>query len=129
MATYCIRADVEQIYGATNVANFADLDRDGSSVKIAARITAAIVTASAIVDDYGRATNYRIPYTTDAGAVPTTIIDVTARLTGLLLYEPLGADGFSPDGKANHKYYYQREMLNQFWADIHAGRRILDSVR
>jgi len=129
MSDYCTRADIEAVYGVGNVAIFADLDGDADSTKIANRIASVITQASIETDEYARSTSYHIPLTTSAGATPSSIKDITARLAGLLMYEPRGLDGYSPDGKPNHKYYYQREYINQFWQDVRNSVRILDAER
>ena len=56
MSTYCVRADVEAVYGTGNVAKWADLNNNGSAGEITARIAWAITAASNEIDDMLRGT-------------------------------------------------------------------------
>lgn len=96
MADYCARTDVEEKFGATNVATWADLDADQDAGKITSRIAACITKASEDVD----ARLYQGPYDLPFDATPDTpsiIEDIAAALAGVLLYESRGIADFNPE--------------------------------
>ena len=130
MSEYCERADIETIYGSQNVVFFAEMGSEDDDATIAARITYFIVLASEEVDERSRALGFQVPLVTETTAdTPTTITHITARLAGIMLYEALGMDSFTPEGKPNHKYWYQRLFIKQFWDDVKNSDRFLDALK
>jgi phage gp36-like protein len=87
---YCTRADIESLYGATNVAKWADMDGDGDSVTIANRITQAINVASARIDDRFRGSLYSLPLSQTEANGLVQITDCAARFAGVWLYNSRG---------------------------------------
>jgi len=128
-SSYCTRDDIETIYGEDNVAVFANLDKTSSAGTVTARIASWIAEASEAMEEMGRPLGFQIPFVTDAGTVPESIVKMTARLAGIIGYEAFGLDGFSPEGKPNHKYWYQRQQVRQFWRDIENGSRVLVALK
>jgi hypothetical protein len=129
MSTYCTKADIEQVFGTTNVSKWADLDNDSDATKIANRIAAAIAYASEVIDDVLRCTSYLIPAATAAGATPTTIKDLTAKIAGIWLYEARGSHDFDGNsGQPYHRYAWVRRDCMRTLENIRTGRRKLDAV-
>ena len=94
---YCIRTSIEAIFGAINVAAWADLDDDQDDVKIDARITEAICYTADDIDNELRNGPYVLPLVTSAGVVPRTVTGLNAKLAGIWLYESRGVEDFDPD--------------------------------
>lgn len=93
---YCSREDIEALFGAANVARWADLDNDGDPAKIEARINAAITTAYAEVNRCLRGGVYVIPW---LGTPPVTLTQAAAALAGAWLHLPRsGEDGDNETG-------------------------------
>lgn len=116
---YSVRADIETVYGKIEVAKWADLDGDGVADDIASRITNAITRADAQIDDTLRGGPYTVPFTT----VPQIIADISAKLAGVLLYEPRGVRDFDPDtDRPQHRLHWQRRSVENDLQSIKNGR-------
>lgn len=107
---YCVRADIETLFGVTNVTSWADLDNDANSAKITARITAAIVTADDFIDSYLRDGPYDLPLADDADAVPVLIRDISARLAGTRLYSSRGTLDYNEQREPEDRLQWHREQ-------------------
>jgi len=96
---YCTKSDIEDRYGASNVADWADLDDDGNSTKITDRITSAIAYASTYIDDRLRRSdlNFKLPISV-SGSIPATLVDVCRRLAGYTLSTGRGVFRYDQDG-------------------------------
>lgn len=91
MATdYCTRAQIESVFGVKNISSWGDLDNDENTANIAARIAAKITLASAEVDSILRRS--RIDLDIIASDIPVQVVNATAELVGVLLYESRGID-------------------------------------
>jgi phage gp36-like protein len=107
---YCVRADIETLFGVNNVTSWADLDNDQDTDSIAARITAAIVTADDFIDSYLRDGPYDLPLADDADTVPVLIRDISARLTGTHLYSARGTLDYNEQGEPEDRLQWHREQ-------------------
>src|SRR5690606_18957364 len=87
-AAYCDDDDLDVIFGKTNVDRWADLDNDVDTTRIARRRLWARNLASATLDDRLRAGPYELPF---SDPVPAVVVDLSARLAGLLLYDSRGS--------------------------------------
>lgn len=116
MATYVVRADVESIYGRENVAKWAALGPDESKTVVDARILAKMELASSMIDARLAGTTYELPFTT----LSPELVDATARLTGVLLYEPRALDDTDEEGK--HKLSGQEKKVDEFINRVRTGR-------
>ncbi len=126
MSAYCARADIEQIFGTSNVEKWADLDDDADATKITARITAMIAEASEDIDDQLRGGRYELPF--PSGTM--TITTLAARLAGVLLYEARGVRDFeSETGTPYHRLQWHRNRVEQVIKEIQSGQRILNAQR
>jgi hypothetical protein len=127
MSTYCTTADINQVFGPTNVTKWADLDNDADAAKIASRITAAIAYASEAIDDVLRCTSYAIPVVNASDTTPITIKDLAAKLAGIWLYEARGyPDVDRESGQPVHRYAWMKKDCEQTLEEIRTGRRKLD---
>ncbi len=129
MSTYCTRANIEAVYGPTNVAKWADLDADENASNITARITLAISVASEEIDDFVRLTQYTIPLATAAAETPVTITNLAATLAGIWLYEARGSQDFDPKtGAPYHRLAFKLEETKQFLEQLRTGDRKIDAL-
>jgi len=120
---YCEQADIEDLFGAVNVAKWADLDNDIDATKIAARVARGIAVASAKVDDHLRGGPYALPITGDS----TTLVNLAAMLAGVWLYESRGVQDYSPDGGFPvHRLRWFSEQADTTIKMLRAGTLRLD---
>jgi len=97
---YAVRADIELIFGSTNVSKWADLNNDEDAGEITARIVWALTLAEERVNNRLRQGKYDIPFAT----APTEITDLTARWAGVILYDSrLVIDGEDSDLSRHEK--------------------------
>jgi hypothetical protein len=122
MADYCAEADVKQIFGDDHVDDWATMDPADNAATIAARIARMCKVASGMFDDVLRATNTGVPLQNADGTYPVTAVDLSARLTGLLLYEANGTDQ-----PAQHRYSFMREDVFHRLEQIRLGQIKLDA--
>jgi len=128
-AGYCTQDDVEQIYGAANVAKWADLDNLGNVVTIAARIAAAIAWACNEIDSRFRKFIYDLPLANAEGDTPLEVTNIAATLVGVWLYENRGIQDFNPDtGASVHKLEWNRRRAERTMREILSSTRTLDAV-
>jgi phage gp36-like protein len=121
---YCQQSDIENVFGAANIAKWADMDNTGDPVEIASRIAAAIAWATAEIEDRLRGGPYLIPLT----ATPPTIVNLCAQLAGVWLYESRGVQEFNVEtGEPCHRLQWNRRAAETALAEIRAGKRRLDS--
>ncbi len=108
--SYCVRADIETLFGVNNVASWADLDNDQDTDNITARITAAITTADDYIDSFLRDGPYDLPLADDADAVPVLVRDISVRLAGTNLYSARGTLDYDEQGKPEDRLQWHREQ-------------------
>jgi len=122
-SSYCARADIEQIFGRTNVTKSADLDNNDDAEAIAARIDAMIAAASNEINDRLRGGPYRVPIT----QICETIKLLTAHLAGVMLYEARGIQDFdATSGLPYHRLHWHRTHVDTVLVQIRSGVRRLD---
>lgn len=90
--TYCEEADIQAIFGATNVEAWSDLDNDENDTKIDARWAAAIAAAGDEIDSWLLSSRYAIPLVTSSGSTPALIETLAAEYAGVWLYEHRGIE-------------------------------------
>jgi phage gp36-like protein len=123
---FSARADIETRFGVDNVSQWADYDNDGNASTITANITAAIAYADAYIKGWMRGCRYAIALANAAGTVDPLIVDCSARLAGVFLYEHFGV----PDSGRGpyHPYSYHRREARKTLLDIRQGNITLDAV-
>jgi hypothetical protein len=125
-SAYCAQADIEKVYGTTNVGKWADINNDANATTKSGRITEAIDVASEEIDDVLRLLDVRIPAVTAAGATPPTIKHLAAVLAGLWLYEARGAEDYNRNGTIRHGHAWRRDWADNYLNMIATGKRKLD---
>lgn len=125
--SYSVRTDIEAIFGVNNVALWGDMDGDENASNITARIAYMIAEADAGIDDDLRGTSLRLPLQTSAGATPTTITRIAARLAGVLLYEAYGMKDVDPQ-TGLHAMSFSRVYAEKKIEQIRSGKLKLDAV-
>ena len=86
---YIIRADIEAIFGVTNVATWADLDNDEDATKITNRIGAAISFAEGLFEGRLRNGRYQLPLTV-SGTGLDLVKTINATIAGDWCYRARG---------------------------------------
>lgn len=121
---YATRSDVEDVFGVVNVDKWADLDDDDDAGKITARITRAILVATARVDDFLRGGPYTIQFT---APIVVPIVDITAKFAGTWLYAARGVADFDEEiGKAQDRLQFVRAEAWKDLKNIRSGASVLD---
>lgn len=124
---YSARTDLEARFGVDNIAQWADYNNDAVSATITANITAAIAYADAYIKGWIRGARYAsLNLTNISDTVDPLIVDCSARLAGVFLYEHFGV----PDSGRGpyHPYSYHRREARRTLMDIREGRIILDAL-
>ena len=122
MGRYISQSDVEDKFGASNVALWSNLEGANDDANTA-RITKAITIAEQIVDDRFRGSRYAVPLSGSSGAM-SIVGDWAAALAGVWLYTNRGVNhGDSKD--ADRVLYVQRVAMEDMDAYL-AGQRTLD---
>jgi hypothetical protein len=117
------RIDVERVFGPTNVRNWADLESRRDEGHIASRIEWSLELAEAKVTARLRRGPYAVPF---ADPVDPVVVDLIARMAGVLLYDSRGAaDG---DGETNTIAPHRRQADETIRA-IMAGQVRLSHAR
>lgn len=133
MSTYCTRAQIEAVFGVSEVQKWADLDEDAdgdaNDADVVARIARAIAVASAEIDDFVRGMPYVTPLADADGNTPTTIENIAATMAGVWLYEARGSQDFSPkSGDPYHRLAFKRTEARRFLQQLREGDRKLDAM-
>jgi len=84
MANYCEKANIEQIFGATNVATWSTMASTDTTAIKEARITYACAVATEMVNDVARVTPYAVPLQDASGNAPASIVYRTVSRRGAL---------------------------------------------
>ncbi len=119
MADYCVQADVEQIYGVSNVEIWADLDNNKFPTDITARIVAMITQAREYIDSKLKNGPYDI---STFDATEPTMNRANALLAGVYLYENRGINDFDPEsGRSVHRLQWQKTEVEKTIKSILKG--------
>jgi len=131
MSTYCVRADIEALFGEDNVRAWADLNGNQDVTEIEDRITEAIADASDDVDEVMRGGPYSIPLVDITTlTTPRGIKKITATLAGVWLYNKRGIEDFDQEeGTAKHKLAYNEDEARSQLAEYRASVRRLNATR
>jgi len=86
---YATKDDLESVFGAANIRDWADRDRDGNPIKIQANIEKALKEGAQRINDRFRKSKYVVPLASvDNDADDLLVIKgVNARLSGWILWE------------------------------------------
>jgi len=126
---YCEREDLESIFGAQNIAKWADLDSSEHTGAIENRIAHAIAIADAEIDSVLVMAPYRIPLADDPDSTPALIREVSATLAGVYLYEGRGAQAVSTEqGQPVHPYMFKRMWAMSVLNDLRTGKRRIAGI-
>lgn len=115
--TYCVRKDIENIFGAVNIQKWADIDNDGDVQKIDAKINWALQLSYDYVNSKLAGGPYIIPL---AGKYPT-IITCQAKLAAVEIYEARGLTNFDEQGKPIHQLQNAKDWADNVMSQIRAG--------
>lgn len=119
---FCVQADVEQIFGTSNVDSWADL----TGADLAATKTARIARAIAYAEDMAKSILRGGPESIDRidSNTPVIVRDATATLAGVYLYEARGLDKTSPnpDGTPRHRLITNRDEAIRVLEAIRDGK-------
>jgi phage gp36-like protein len=116
---YADRADIELIFGNTNVVTWADVDNDGDDTLIVNRICWALQLSHYQINDRLTGGAYVIPFVIP---YPVQIIDCCARLAGVLLYESRGIIDATDTQKPRNTVTYHRDLVEKTLRAVLDGR-------
>ncbi len=128
MSAYCTRANVEEIFGTESIEDYAKMSGDDTDAEILARITRAILVASAHIDAVLRKAVFQdLPIADTDGNTPTVIENLAAVMAGVWLYEAKGHKNFKGEGHPGHRLYYMARWARQMLHEIRDGIIQLDA--
>ena len=127
MANYITKADIEAIFGVTNVVKWSNLDNDDAQAN-AARIDSAIAYAESYVDDKFRQGRYDVPVIGTAGTTPEMVVDMAAKMAGVWLYNTRRIRNREDDevGQVNQGH---QDEVDSLLAEYVSGQRVLPAER
>lgn len=121
---YCSRAHMESMFGRENIAKWSDMENTDDAQLGFARVSRAIVVATAEIDDRLRDGPVVIPF----AAPPTTIVNLAAALAGVWLYESRGIEDFDEaTGRPIHRLAHHKTQAIRTLDEIRAGKRVIDA--
>jgi len=123
MGRYIGTTDINNIFGASNVAKWSSLDNwDETDAPDSSRITESITFAEDYFDDRLRDSRYATPLT---GTIPSTVKRVCAIYAGLWLYDSRAGDDIDIDtNRPIDKYLRHRR-----WAERMIDKILRNEVR
>lgn len=125
MANYCVRADIEAIYGTKNVEKWADLDNEGVAVDITARITAAAARGTSDVNSRLKCAQYPLPFDDGGATVPEPVEYLCSLYAGFWLYQNRGVMDYDGEGNAQDQLQHQRKEYDKIIRMVIAGTYFL----
>ena len=118
---YCEEVDVIQRFGSELLDQYANMTGQDTNEQLVARRIWARYQASRDVDDELRGGQYAIPFV--GPPYDATIVDITAYLALIRLYELKGTMDWNPDsGKPQHRYHFQRDQAIKKLRGIRMGK-------
>lgn len=115
--TYALRTDIEDIFGPTNVAKWADVDNNEDPVLIDRRIVWALKHSY----DEMNSRLIGCPYAVPLQGAPPMIIRLQAQFAAVLLYESRGITDMDANGKPFHQLAWHRKDFEAKCKMLHAG--------
>lgn len=117
-----VRSDLNNVFGANNVTAWADIDNDGNTSNIDARVTYAINLATEEVSSKLRLMTYTLSAALEHVLVEHAII----QRAGDLLYSPRA---ISDEDPAKDLMGFHRRQYESFFKELAAGRLDLGLTR
>ena len=133
IGSYCIRADVENVFGVSNVASWALLSTNDPNsaaglAEIANRIQLEIQTQTAEIDDHLREGGYTLPLVVNESTI--SVVRLCATLVGVALYENRGTIDYNHEtGRVEHRYQFKKDWANKRLDEIRSGKIRWDAQR
>jgi len=85
LMAYITQSNIEGVFGVQNVAEWSNLENDGSGASTA-RIALAITFAEEYVEDRFRDGPYEVPFVNTGSSTPQCVVDWCSRMAGAWLY-------------------------------------------
>lgn len=127
MGRYISQTDIENVFGATNVRAWSNLDTNASTTNTT-RVDAAIAFAEQLIDDRFRNSMYSLPLTANGTDSLRPVIDWAAKLAGVWLYSSRGFRQNDDSTEGNRILFHRREVEELM--DLYlSGSRTLDCAR
>lgn len=118
---YITQTDIENVFGATNVRAWSNLDSNASTTNTT-RIASAIAYAEQIINDRFRDSRYALPL---SGAGVVIVTDWAAKLAGVWLYSSRGFRQ-NDDGTEGNRILFHRREVEEMMDLYLSGSRSLD---
>lgn len=115
--TYANRIDMENIFGASNILIWADINNDGNAQTIDARILWSLILSYSLVNSKLEGGIYRVPL---QGSYPM-IIYAQASIAATKLYESRGLTNTDAEGNPIHQLANHEKEAFKFLNQIRAG--------
>lgn len=129
MGRYIDQTDIENVFGAGNVALWSNVDSTTErSAEDTARIALAIAYAENYVDDRFRGSRYAVPFVESASGGRAVIDDMCAKIAGVWLYENRGSSAQAQDADSD-RIRFHLKVANDLIDLYCAGTRTLACER
>lgn len=116
---YIVRADIETQFLPDEIDKWADPHNNDDQTAIDAQVAASIVHAEARVNDELRGGPYAVPLT--ATTIPQAIIEATAIIAGIWLYEKRGVVEVDSAGDPVDRFMFRRTRVQDMLRRIKGG--------
>lgn len=117
------RGEIENMFGLTNVTQWADLENQGVTADIADRIQWAVEEATEEARMRLRGSSVDLEALQCA---PRPLRLATTRVAGLLLYESRGIKDVDEEGHGMHRLSWHSKRADKFFQQVRAGTLLLD---
>ncbi len=121
---YIVQTDIENVFGATNVRAWSNLDNNASTTNTT-RVASAIAYAEQLIEDRFRNSDYAVPL---SGAGLVIVKDWAAKLAGVWLYSSRGFRQ-NDDGTEGNRILFHRREVEETMDLYLSGSRTLDCAR
>jgi hypothetical protein len=119
---YCQRADLEIVYGVSNIKQWASTDNDANAAKIQARIDWACEAAYDYINERLLLGDNSVPIS----PVYRNLVTMSAMLAGVILYESRGVGDVDPmSGRPVHRLKFARDRVDGWIRASQTGLRSL----
>ncbi len=127
--SWIVRSNIEDTFGKSNVAKWADLDGNKVEDDITTHINRSITVIEALVNDTLRHSIIDISVVADAD-MPDTLVEIGATLAGVWLYQSRGVADFNEvTGDPTHRLIWQKRDAEARLRKVQTGEIRVDLDR
>lgn len=122
--SYATAEELYNVFGRNNVRKWADVNNGNVAADIDARLTWALDTASADMNDKLRKSPAQFPLTDEP--FPASVVLHCCYMAGVLLYNSRGVTDMTPQGETINQLSWARKEYDRFIRGIYGRTIVLD---